>query len=77
MAARALIDQPEMLLLDEFSLRIENQNTHHFMDALWENLPGTTVLAVVNDMYNLFKYDRIMVLDKGQVVEFASPKDLL
>lgn len=77
--ARALLNNPKLLILDEPTLGLDPQVRHH----LWDKLrllkkQGVTILLTTHYMEEAFVLcDRILILNKGQAVAEGNPKDLL
>ncbi len=75
--ARALLRKSRILILDEATGSVDMAT-----DALIQNTIATqfnecTVLTVAHRLNTIMDYHRIIVLDKGRVVEFDSPQNLL
>ncbi|GGC89507.1 methionine ABC transporter ATP-binding protein [Enterococcus wangshanyuanii] len=73
--ARALINEPEVLLCDEPTSALDGQNASDVMELLREiNQTFGTTMVVVSHELNLIKYlcDRVAILDKGQVQEIIT-----
>ena len=76
--ARALVHEPAVLLLDEATAAIDSVSDAAFRAALRESvLPGgCAVLTVAHRLSTAVEADRVIVLDKGYVVEEGTPGDL-
>jgi len=77
--ARALVHRPAVLLLDEATSVIDNASDAAFRTALRDRLlaRGVAVLTVAHRLLSARDADRVIVLDKGQVVEAGSPIALM
>jgi lipooligosaccharide transport system ATP-binding protein len=77
--ARALINAPELLLLDEPTTGLDPQARH----VLWERLyrlkqEGTTLLLTTHYMDEAEQLcDRLVVMDHGRIVAEGSPRELI
>src|SRR3712207_9354501 len=77
--ARAPINEPELLLLDEPATGLDPQARH----LVWERLfrlkqQGTTLLLTTHYMDEAEQLcDRLVVMDKGKIVAEGSPLDLI
>ncbi|KAI8505057.1 peptide antigen-transporting ATPase [Branchiostoma belcheri] len=82
--ARALIRRPAVLLLDEATsaLDAESEQMASFFDAGFvqqaiENLHGHTVIVIAHRLSTVERADRIIVIDKGSVVEQGRHRELM
>ncbi len=75
--ARALVKQPEILILDDSSSALDYVTDARLQKAIRERLRGTTVLIVTQRVANIRNADRIMVLDEGEMVGFDTHQKLL
>jgi lipooligosaccharide transport system ATP-binding protein len=77
--ARALVNQPELILLDEPTTGLDPQARH----LIWERLyrlkrEGATLLLTTHYMDEAEQLcDRLLVMDKGRIVAEGSPRDLI
>lgn len=75
--ARALLKDAPIILLDEATASLDVENETKVQGALSRLLEGRTVLVIAHRMRTVEAADKIVVLDKGKVVEQGSPEDLL
>jgi ATP-binding cassette, subfamily B, multidrug efflux pump len=77
--ARALVNQPAVLLFDEATAAIDSASDAAFRAALRVSvLPrGCGVLTVAHRLSTALEADRIIVLDKGSIVEEGRPAELV
>ncbi|GGB83044.1 ABC transporter [Marinobacterium zhoushanense] len=66
--ARALLHQPNLLIMDEPSNAMDNASEEQFKRRLNEVLEGRTLLMITHKMSLLTLVDRLIVVDQGQVV---------
>jgi len=77
--ARALVNEPELILLDEPTTGLDPQARH----LIWERLyrlkrQGTTLLLTTHYMDEAEQLcDRLLVMDKGRIVAAGSPRELI
>lgn len=75
--ARALIGKPEILLFDEpfSSLDAETENAIHnkIMNDIFKD---KTVILITHRLVNTFTADRVIFMEKGQIVEDGTPEKL-
>ncbi|CAH1233036.1 ABCB9 [Branchiostoma lanceolatum] len=74
--ARALIRRPAVLLLDEATSALDAESEHLVQQAI-NNLHGHTVIVVAHRLSTVEKANRIIVIDKGRVVEQGRHKELM
>jgi ABC-type multidrug transport system fused ATPase/permease subunit len=75
--ARALVFDPQMLILDEATSNIDSQTEHLIQDALEKLMRKRTCLIIAHRLSTIQKVDRIIVLDKGQITEQGNHQQLL
>ena len=77
--ARALVHRPVVLLLDEATAAIDNASDAAFRAALRERvLPrGCAVVTVAHRLSTALEADRVIVLDRGEIVEEGAPAGLI
>lgn len=75
--ARALLVDAKILLLDEATAAVDNETDSLIQTMVRKNFKDKTVLTIAHRLNTIMDYDRIMVLDKGKLVEFDTPKKLL
>ncbi len=74
--ARCLVDNPKLLLLDEFLGTLDSEEQEAIIDLLIHKMPETTLLAVSRDLAFAEKCDRIIILKDGKVFADDSPANL-
>jgi ATP-binding cassette, subfamily B, multidrug efflux pump len=77
--ARALVHRPAVLLLDEATAAIDNTSDAAFRAALRERVlrRGCAVVAVAHRLTTALEADRVIVLDRGRIVEEGAPAALI
>jgi ATP-binding cassette subfamily B protein len=75
--ARAILRDAPVLLLDEATSALDSESEAHIQDALWEMMQGRTAIAVAHRLSTVAGMDRLIVLDRGRVVEEGSHAELL
>jgi ABC-type multidrug transport system fused ATPase/permease subunit len=74
--ARALVEEKRLLILDEATSALDAESEHEIHKAL-ERLRGkVTILMVAHRLATLSLADKIMLLDKGRIVESGSWREL-
>jgi ATP-binding cassette subfamily B protein len=75
--ARLLLKNPAVMILDEATSHLDNENEAHVQAALDEALRGRTALVIAHRLSTIRDADRIIVLDAGRVVEQGTHEELL
>ena len=74
--ARALLKDAPILLLDEATSALDTESEQLIQAALDELMKGRTVIAIAHRLSTLRRFDRIIVMDRGQIVDDGSPAAL-
>ncbi|SHN65161.1 thiol reductant ABC exporter subunit CydD [Desulfitobacterium chlororespirans] len=75
--SRAFLKDAPLLLLDEVTSGLDNENEKDLLIALEGLCQGRTVIFTTHRMRTTIQADRILVLDKGRIIEEGSPRTLL
>ena len=75
--ARALLKGAPLLLLDEATSALDSESEREVQRALDRLMADRTVVVIAHRLNTIMDYDRIMVLDKGNIKEFDSPENLI
>ncbi len=75
--ARALVRDPRVLLLDEATSALDPESEELVKDALAKLMRGRTTLVVAHRLSTIRSADRIVVLERGRIVEQGAHQDLL
>ncbi|HEY0848215.1 MAG TPA: ABC transporter ATP-binding protein [Noviherbaspirillum sp.] len=75
--ARALLIDPQLLILDEATSSVDTTTEKEIQKALDNLVRGRTTIAIAHRLSTLRQADRLVVLDKGQVVEVGKHEELL
>jgi ATP-binding cassette, subfamily B, bacterial len=77
MLARALALNPKILLLDDFTSRVDQQTEQKILDNVQKNYPGLTLLSVTQKIAPVAHYDQIILLMEGEVLAKGSHEELM
>lgn len=75
--ARAMLKDAPILVLDEATSALDSESEALIQDALWKLMEGRTAIVIAHRLSTIQKMDRIIVLNKGEIVEQGSHKELL
>ena len=75
--ARALLKNAPILILDEATSALDSLTEKLIQDSLHALMQGRTTIVIAHRLSTLSEMDRILVFDKGQIVEDGSHEDLL
>jgi ATP-binding cassette, subfamily B, bacterial len=71
--ARALLKDAPILLLDEATSALDSESERAIQDALDRLMQGRTVIAIAHRLSTLKSFDRIVVMDRGRIVDDGPP----
>jgi ABC-type multidrug transport system fused ATPase/permease subunit len=74
--ARALLKSPRVLLMDEATASIDYATDSKIQETLRE-LKDSTIITIAHRLQTIIDYDKVLVLDKGEVLEYADPWELI
>ena len=77
MLARALALNPKVLLLDDFTARVDPSTEQTILKNVRENYPGITLLSVTQKIASVTDYDQIIVLMEGEVLATGTHQQLM
>lgn len=75
--ARAILKNAPILILDEATSQLDSVTETVIQDALWELMQGKTTIVIAHRLSTLLNMDRILVFDKGKIVEDGSHIELM
>lgn len=75
--ARALLHNPKILIFDEATSALDYESENIIQRNLRQITAGRTVIIIAHRLSTLKDVDKIMAIDRGQLVEYGTPKVLL
>ncbi|KAH7102647.1 P-loop containing nucleoside triphosphate hydrolase protein [Auriculariales sp. MPI-PUGE-AT-0066] len=73
----SLLRNSSIIVLDESTASVDFETDKKIQNAIRKQFKGRILLTIAHRLHTVIDYDRILVLDHGQVVEFDSPSALL
>jgi ATP-binding cassette subfamily B protein len=77
MLARALAINPKILLLDDFTSRVDRQTENKILCNIENNYPELTLLSVTQKISPVRHFDQIILLMEGEIIAAGKHKDLM
>jgi ABC-type bacteriocin/lantibiotic exporter with double-glycine peptidase domain len=75
--ARAIVDNPKLLVLDDALSAVEEQTRLLILKALYDSKQAWTIIDFSLDPLSIMSSDRIFILSEGRIVEEATLKDMV
>lgn len=75
--ARALLHDPKILIFDEATSALDYESENIIQKNLRQITSGRTVIIIAHRLSTLKSVDKIMAIDRGQLVEYGTPNSLL
>ncbi len=75
--ARVLLKDAPILVLDEATSALDSEVEAAIQESLYELMEGKTVIAIAHRLSTIAAMDRLVVLDKGRIVEQGTHRELL
>ena len=77
MLARALAIEPRILLLDDFTARVDTQTEQKILANVRQNYPGITLLSVTQKIAAIEDYEQIILLMEGEIIATGTHAELM
>jgi ATP-binding cassette subfamily C (CFTR/MRP) protein 4 len=75
--ARAIVRKSKIVIMDEVTASVDQKTEKMIHKIVLEELAGCTVIIITHKLDYVLEYDKVIVLDKGGIVEFDRPSRLL
>jgi ATP-binding cassette subfamily B protein len=75
--ARAIVGAPSIFVLDEATSSIDTESEQIIQKAIYKILEGRTSFIVAHRLSTIRHCDRILVIDKGKIIEIGTHKELI
>lgn len=75
--ARAVMKNPSILIFDEATAAVDSETEHLIQEAIERLIRGRTTLMIAHRLSTLRNANKIVVVDKGEIIEFGTPEELM
>jgi ATP-binding cassette subfamily B protein len=75
--ARAVLRNPSILVFDEATSAVDSETEKLIQEAIEQIITGRTTLMIAHRLSTLRKANKIIVVDRGNIIEFGTPDELM
>ncbi|KAJ0342874.1 hypothetical protein COL922a_000698 [Colletotrichum nupharicola] len=75
--ARAMLRKGRVLILDEITSSLNDESSHVIDEVLRSWFQDLTIIAIAHKLESIVDFDRVAVVDAGELIEYGRPKELL
>ena len=75
--ARTVLMNPRMLIFDEATASVDSETESLIQGAIERLISGRTTIMIAHRLSTLRKANKIVVVDKGEIIEMGSPEELI
>ena len=77
MLARALAVNPQILLLDDFTARVDSKTEKNILENVRRNYPGITLISVTQKIASAAAFDQVILLMEGEILAAGTHEQLM
>ncbi|CAG9962913.1 unnamed protein product [Clonostachys byssicola] len=74
--ARAIVNRPKIIVLDEATSAVDAATDTLIQQSIRQGFGDSTLLVIAHRLGTVADFDKILVLDKGRMAEFGTPREL-
>ena len=74
---RAILRKSKIIVMDEATSSVDYSTEKLIQKTILNTLKGSTIITIAHRIKTILGYDRIFVLDKGELIEEGSPQKLI
>ena len=74
---RAILRKSKIIIMDEATSSVDYNTEKLIQKTIINNLKGSTIITIAHRIKTIIEYDRIFVLDKGELIEEGTPTELI
>ena len=75
--ARMILSNPQIIIFDEATSQLDSESEKEIQEAFWRAAEGKTVIVIAHRLSTVKRVDKIIVMQRGKVVEEGSHRALL
>ncbi len=75
--ARMILSNPKIIIFDEATSQLDSESEKLIQDAFWKAAYGKTTIIIAHRLSTIQMVDKIIVMDKGEILEQGSHKSLI
>ncbi|KAG5647718.1 hypothetical protein DXG03_008441 [Asterophora parasitica] len=75
--ARAILRHTNIIIMDEATSQVDAELDDQIQKTIREEFADAIVITIAHRLKTIMDYDRVLVLDDGEIVEFGPPKELM